>query len=253
MEKKTILQKGLKTSEAVQILAFRKPFIITSIISKTINYTKTAEYLLPEIEHLISEKPTIPAINMALRRFAQQYLLNLPQINKEHPIESPSLIQNILTNYEISIKNDLWFFKIPTDIYTKTCNEICKLTQAYNSFFNNGFSVNIDGQWTLIFAQKTIGIEYQRILNSQQFLINEQVSFIKLTSPANSLSVGQMLAEISPHLVFYQEDILFISVLDTTITLYVSRDKVLSLVQCLQEEKNPGSQAASPGSAASNK
>ena len=54
-----------KVSEAVQQLALSKPFILESISTKTINYTKMADYLLPEIEELVDEKPSLPAVNMA--------------------------------------------------------------------------------------------------------------------------------------------------------------------------------------------
>lgn len=145
-------EKICKVSDAVQQLTLSKPFILETITTKTINYTKMADYLLPEIEKLVDEKPSLPAVNMALRRFAQKYMEG--EMDQYLPPE-PKTSKETATpenSYQITISNGYCGLSDTPESIARMLQPNCGLTEIYAGtgidgrtylFINNEAAVSI--------------------------------------------------------------------------------------------------------------
>ena len=111
--------KSVKVSDAVQQLASSKSFILQAIKTKTINYTKVAEYLLPEIENLVGEKTSVPAVNMSLRRFSQRYINGEILIEEKTECTDSDTVKSMASDFEIRLYNGLSHFIIESSNMNK--------------------------------------------------------------------------------------------------------------------------------------
>ena len=170
-----------KVSEAVQQLALSKPFILESISTKTINYTKMADYLLPEIEELVDEKPSLPAVNMALRRFAQKYMEGEFK-QEEQPKCTQKLKGHTDRSYQINISTGYCGISDTPSILTNILQYADNPTEIYTG-------IGVDGKTYLFLNSESVKPIKQKL--PQSALIEDSCIKISISADSNSISTTE--------------------------------------------------------------
>ena len=173
--------KICKVSDAVQQLTLSKPFILETIATKTINYTKMADYLLPEIEELVDERPSLPAVNMALRRYAQKYMDG--EFGSIAEMERKSDDQEQAeSSYQITLSNGYCGLSGSPDDLARLLQHADDLTEMYSG-------IGIDGR-TYLFINGEAASQIKQKMPSS-VMIEESCIRISISADSNPISTAE--------------------------------------------------------------
>jgi hypothetical protein len=175
-------------SSAIKEIVDSKPMLYEAIYQGIVNYANLAETLKPEIELMVGEKVELPAIVMALRRYADRMK---PAAEKKPPFTMKT---------EIVMKTSLMDMT-----FVKTPALLSKMKKLYEMIdHDKGDTLNIiQGNYeiTIVINDKykkdILGLlEGEKLLNQEKELVSFTMSFSKgfFYSPGIIAKVTRILA-----------------------------------------------------------